>query len=135
MYGKLKLIEEHTFEKHKHNKDYIYNFIKKHNLLDSCLEKFITTHTRILKYIDNQTPEMCLMAMRCNGDALEFVHEQTPEICLAAVEYKENEDNSYYAYNAMALHNVINQTPKICLAEVCTIIIILQNLTIHQKVS
>jgi len=38
-----------------------------------------------LKYIKNQTPEICLTAVKENGWALEFVKEQTPEICIEAV--------------------------------------------------
>lgn len=38
-----------------------------------------------LKYVKEQTPEICLAAVQENGLALEYVKEQTPEICLAAV--------------------------------------------------
>lgn len=40
---------------------------------------------RALKYIHNQTPQLCLAAVQQNGMALSYVHTQTPEICMAAV--------------------------------------------------
>lgn len=33
----------------------------------------------------DQTPEICLEAVRTNGYAIQYVKERTPEICLAAV--------------------------------------------------
>jgi len=39
----------------------------------------------ILKYIENQTDEICFIAVQNNGLALEFVKNKTPEICLAAI--------------------------------------------------
>ena len=38
-----------------------------------------------LAIIKNQTPEVCLAAVKQDGTALQYVKEQTPEICLAAV--------------------------------------------------
>jgi hypothetical protein len=38
-----------------------------------------------LKYVKEQTPEICLTAVKQNGYALQYVKEQTPEICLTAV--------------------------------------------------
>jgi hypothetical protein len=61
----------------------------------------------LLKYIDNQTEEICLEAVKKNGWALRYVKKQTPEICLAAV--KEN---------GWALQYVKEQTSEICLAAV-----------------
>lgn len=52
-----------------------------------------------------QTPEVCLAAVRQNGQALKFVKEQTPEICLAAVQRDSH-----------ALIYVKEETPEICLA-------------------
>ena len=43
--------------------------------------------------VDSQTPEICLIAVKKNGFALEYVREQTPEICLMAV--KQNPDVYY----------------------------------------
>ena len=38
-----------------------------------------------LQYINNQTEEICLAAVKQNGYALEFIKNQTEEICLAAI--------------------------------------------------
>ena len=35
-----------------------------------------------LRMAKEQTPEMCLKAVKKNGYALEYVKEQTPKICL-----------------------------------------------------
>ena len=39
---------------------------------------------------DKQTPEICMAAVRNNGNTLKFVYEQTYEICLEAI--KQNRD-------------------------------------------
>ena len=39
----------------------------------------------LLEYINEQTPEICMKALKQNGLALEFVKEQTPEICMTAI--------------------------------------------------
>jgi hypothetical protein len=61
-----------------------------------------------LRYIENQTPEICLAAVRYNGCLLEFVKEQTREICMTAV-HKD----------PYALQFVKNQTDAICMVAVC----------------
>ena len=38
-----------------------------------------------LKYVMDQTEEICLIAVKQNGYVLAYVKEQTPAICLAAV--------------------------------------------------
>jgi len=57
-----------------------------------------------LKYVNEQTEEICLEAVKQNGLALEYVKEQTEEICLEAVKR-----------NRLALRHVKKQTEKICL--------------------
>ncbi len=42
-----------------------------------------------LKYVIEQTPEICMEAVKQYGTALQFVKEQTEEICLGAV--KQND--------------------------------------------
>jgi len=37
-----------------------------------------------LRYVTDQTPEICLAAVQQDGGALQFVTDQTPELCLAA---------------------------------------------------
>ncbi|MCQ4379844.1 DUF4116 domain-containing protein, partial [Clostridioides difficile] len=56
-----------------------------------------------LKFVKNQTETICLRAVRQNGMALEFVKEQTVGICLKAV-------RQY----GMALKFVKEQTEEIC---------------------
>lgn len=60
-----------------------------------------------LKYVKDQTPDLCLKAVNQDGRALRLVKEQTTEICLAAVKQ-----------NGKALRCVKRQTPQICLAAV-----------------
>ena len=61
----------------------------------------------VLLYVKEQTPEICLKAVKQNGLALYFVKEQTPEICLAAVKQ-----------NGYAVEFVEKQTYEICEAAV-----------------
>jgi hypothetical protein len=61
-----------------------------------------------LKFFREQTPEVCLEAVRQNGNALAYVKEQTLEICLAAVRT--------FREDVYALRFVREQTPEICLA-------------------
>ena len=80
-----------------------------------------------LKYVENQTEEICKMAVKQNGFALEFVENQTEEICKMAV--KQNGYALQYVKekyqteeiwkiaiekNEFALKHVINQTEEIC---------------------
>jgi hypothetical protein len=59
----------------------------------------------LLKYVKNQTEEICLIAVEYEGFMLEYVKNQTEKICLAAV--KEF---------GFALRLVERQTEEICLA-------------------
>ena len=74
--------------------------------LEICLAA-VTNYGFSLMYVKEQTPELCLAAVTSHGWALDFVKDQTPELCLAAV-----------ISDGLALENVINQTPEICLAAV-----------------
>jgi len=56
-----------------------------------------------LWHIKNQTSQICLAAVKYNGMALTYVQNQTPEICMAAVKQCGE-----------ALMYVLNQTPQIC---------------------
>ena len=60
-----------------------------------------------LEYVIEQTPEICIEAVKQDGRALEFVKEQTPEICIEAVKQ-----------NGYALRFVKEQTPEICIEAV-----------------
>ena len=63
--------------------------------------------TDAIKFIDNQTHNLCIVAVQNNGDALQFVKTQTDEICIAAVKKSFS-----------ALQYVEHQTDKICLEAV-----------------
>ena len=71
-----------------------------------CMEA-IKEYPHVLKYIKNQTLDMCLIAVRQNGLLLEYVKEQTFGICLEAVKQ-----------NGEALKFVKSQTPKLCMEAV-----------------
>jgi hypothetical protein len=60
-----------------------------------------------LQFVKEQTPEICMKAVKQNGLALQFFKEQTPEICVEAVKQ-----------NGLALKHVKEQTPKICVEAV-----------------
>ena len=58
----------------------------------------------LIAHLENQTPDVCLIAVRQNGYALYYIEKQTHEICLAAVKQ-----------NGLSLQYVKNQTPDICI--------------------
>ena len=60
-----------------------------------------------LEYVKNQTEEICLEAVKQNGWALRYVRDQTEAICLEAVRRI-----------GYVLHSVKNQTEEICMAAV-----------------
>ena len=43
-----------------------------------------------IRHIKNQTPEVCLAAIRQVGYAIKYIKNQTPELCLVAVEQNGN---------------------------------------------
>ncbi len=71
-----------------------------------CLEA-VKKDGRALEFVKEQTPELCLEAVKQTGYALEFVKEQTPELCLEAVKHF-----------GFAIKFVKEQTPEICLESV-----------------
>jgi len=60
-----------------------------------------------IRYVKEQTPEICLESVKQNGYSLRFIKEQTPEICLEAVKQNGN-----------SLQYVKEQTKEICLEAV-----------------
>lgn len=44
----------------------------------------------LFEYVKNQTPEICMIAVKLDGLALQFVRNKTPEICRAAVSQNIN---------------------------------------------
>jgi hypothetical protein len=67
-----------------------------------CLEA-VKQDGMALQSVKKQTPKLCLEAIKKNGRALRFVKEQTPELCLAAIKK-----------NGRALRFVKEQTPELC---------------------
>jgi len=61
----------------------------------------------MLKFIDNQTKAICLIAVQQNGLALKYVKEQTEDICMKAIQS-----------NWLALQYVKEQTHALCLEAV-----------------
>ena len=57
-----------------------------------------------LQYIKEQTPELCLVAVKETGIALLWVKEQTSELCWEAVQQN----------NGRFLQYVKDQTPELC---------------------
>ncbi len=54
---------------------------KQHALMRQAMRK----RPRMLEFVPEQTPDLCLAAVESDGSALEFVREQTDEICSAAL--------------------------------------------------
>jgi len=73
---------------------------------DVCL-KAVERNGYALRYVKEQTPDVCLKAVESDGDALRYVKEQTPDVCLKAVESDGD-----------ALQYVKEQTPDVCLKAV-----------------
>jgi len=69
--------------------------------------KEIHRNPSLLKFIKNQTEDMCLLAVSRSCYVLGYVHNQTDEICMTAVEH-----------NGIVLEDVENQTDEICYAAV-----------------
>ena len=95
--------------------------IKSKNLLDLILHNGM-----LLKFINKQTDELCINAVKQNGLALEYVGRQTEEICLQSV--KQNYKSLKFVIlqtdeicinavkqNGLALEYVRRQTEEICL--------------------
>jgi hypothetical protein len=79
------------------------------NKLKDCYLALSQYYGRTLQYVKNQTPDICLYALKRDGLVLEFVTiEQTIDMCLVAV-----------VNNPFALEFVKNKTTEICLTAVC----------------
>lgn len=76
---------------------------------DLCLEAVKQKHyaCEAMKLIKKQTDEICLIAVKQDGRALQYVKNQTVDICIAAVKQ-----------NGLALKFVNNQNYEICVEAV-----------------
>jgi hypothetical protein len=70
----------------------LYTFFKKIDILNYLLDKEINLVKELLKidgnllqYINEQTAELCLIAVNETGKALQYVKDKTLEICSAAI--------------------------------------------------
>lgn len=52
---------------------------------DQCYEKIKNQGGYLLKWMPNQTPEMCSLAVSHQGSNIKYVKKQTEEMCLRAV--------------------------------------------------
>jgi hypothetical protein len=84
---------------------FVLDHMPKHLINDDFCSLIIKDYGLALKYVKNQTPEICLAAVKNSGHALQYVKNQTPEICLAAIKKTR-----------FAIKYVKNKTPEICLA-------------------
>ena len=82
-------------------------YIKEQEQTPELCMTAVRQNGRALEFVKEQTPELCMAAVRQAGYALDYVKEQTPEVCLGAVRQ-----------NGRALDVVKVQTPEVCLAAV-----------------
>lgn len=88
-------------------------------------KSLLSSNGNALKYVTNQTEELCILAVQQNGLVLRHVINQTEAICKIAVQqngkllyYVKEQTNDICALavqqNGDALQYVINQTERIC---------------------
>ena len=83
-------------------------YIKEQEQTPELCMTAVRQNGRALQYVKEQTPELCMAAVRQYGYALKFVKEQNPEVCMAAVRQ-----------NGLALYYVNEQSPELCMSAVC----------------
>ncbi len=104
-------------------------FVKLSYFNESFVYDKIRKNVFALKYIKNQTKEICLHAIRVNISAFEYIKNKTEDICLEALringlllKYIKNQ-TEYMCLeainnNGFALEHVKNQTYELCLQAV-----------------
>ena len=65
-----------------------------------------------MEYVKEQTPEICLEAVKESGLALQFVKEQTPEICLEAVKQERDVFPFVQPQFKEAVTQALNSSPQ-----------------------
>lgn len=103
IFSHYKIKDEVVPEEFNKDVEVMGEILLKNNILFQGVEK----DARALKYIEDQSEELCLKAVKKFGCALEYVKHQTPEICMEAVKQ-----------DGYALKFVKEQTPVLCLAAV-----------------
>ena len=82
---------------------YFINLLRKEEQTEDICKLAIQQDNQALEVVKNQTEEICKFAIKQNGLSLEYVKNQNEEICKLAVQQ-----------NGHALQYVKNQTEKIC---------------------
>ena len=102
------------------------NPVKVGNFVDDNAEYFVeNSRGLVLKYVDNQSEELCMKAVEKNGYVLEYVKNKTYNICIKAIETcpmaLKYVDNQMYGMclkavqlDGLALQYVKCKTHKIC---------------------
>ena len=80
---------------------------KAYDNYEICLQAVKYTAGMCIEFIENQTEEICKLAVMQIGNTIKYVKEQTPEICFLAIKRDGN-----------ALMYVKEQTPEICILAV-----------------
>lgn len=63
--------------------------------IDLC-ELAIRTSAQAIRFIKNKTDELCLLAVKMSPETIEFVENQTDEICFAFIEGIDDEEDFHY---------------------------------------
>ena len=82
---------------------YCINLLREEEQTEEICKLAVKQNGCSLQYIKNQTEEICKSAVKQNGCALPYVRNQTEEVCKLAVQQ-----------NANALYFVKNQTEELC---------------------
>jgi len=81
----------------------IKKFINREDWPNSVWTNILLHEPNALKFVEKQTPDLCLLAIQGNAFALEFVREQTDQMCVIAVTRKWQ-----------TIRHVKNQTTELC---------------------
>lgn len=107
-YRKYEYVKNKTNEIRLFAANYHARFISGYFFFRDTIDTaFVSSFSFALKYAENQTPEMCLLAVEKNGHTLGYVKDQTEELCLQAVKN-----------DGLSLKFVKDQTKEICIQAV-----------------
>ena len=109
------------------NPDPVKEFMGKQD--EDTLMDYVYDDGLALKYIENQTPDLCLFAVRQNGRAIQFVKEPSSVLNLEAVR-QSGQALKYISLqtislcmqsvktNGLSLRYVLNKNPSLCMMAV-----------------
>ncbi|MCC0727225.1 DUF4116 domain-containing protein [Clostridioides sp. ZZV14-6045] len=97
--------------------------------INNIYKEAVKENGHSLRFIENQTEELCIEAIRENSDAFKYVKNRTPKICMEVVKISgkklkhiknqtEEICKEAVKQNGLALEFVKEQTPEICLISV-----------------